>query len=117
MTTSTLWAAAVIGITACGPNIYTTQIATGYPSRPDHAEVAVFSVKIPSCEFEELGLITMRRGEFGTDAPVLDALKHAARKMGADAVVALREAAPVADQVRRGLTATAIRFSNAECRT
>ena len=57
-----LGVAATVTLLGCGLSTWTTPLSGPYPQRPADAEVRVWSVAIPECPFEEVGLITVREG-------------------------------------------------------
>lgn len=98
----------------CGLHMTTTEIARPYPSLPPSTPIAVMSVGIPQCPFEELQLVTVFEtlDVFGDD--MLAAMKDEARRVGGHALVGLREVY-VDDDDDRGLTATVVRFVEQDC--
>ncbi|MEM7415433.1 MAG: hypothetical protein AAF389_08050 [Gemmatimonadota bacterium] len=110
-----LWVAmAGITMAGCGLHMTTTEIARPYPPLPSSAPVAVMSVGIPQCPFEELQLVTVFEtlDVFGDD--MLLAMKDEARRVGGHALVGLREVY-VDDDDDRGLTATVVRYLEPDC--
>ena len=107
--------AATVTLLGCGLSIRTTPLSGPYPPRPADAEVLVWSVDIPECPFEELGLMTVREGYGARGPAVLVGMKREARRMGGDALIGLRFASSRSGG-RPGLSATVVRFSSAECR-
>ena len=103
---------ATVTLLGCGLKIRTTPLSGPYPPRPADAEVLVWSVAIPECPFEEVGLLTVREGYNASGPAVLVGMKQEARRMGGDALIGLRPA-PGGE---RGLYATVVRCSSPECR-
>lgn len=98
----------------CGLNMHTTQISRPYAPLPPSAPIAVMSVGIPQCPFEELQLVTVFEtfDVYGDD--MLYAMKDEARRVGGHALVGLREVY-VDEDDDRGLTATVVRFMEPDC--
>lgn len=108
---------ATVALLGCGLRVGTIPLSGPYPPRPAAAEVLVWTVDIPECPFEELGLTTARAGLGVRSVEVLVAgMKQEARRLGGDALVGLR-AAPRREGGAWGYSATVVRFSNEECRS
>ena len=102
-----------LALGGCGPSIHTTTLRS-YPSLSANSRVAVFSVKIPDCRFEELGLVTIREQWGSTGDELLIELKAEARRMGGNALVGLH-AVPKTEKETRGLSATVARLGDPTC--
>jgi len=103
-------------VLGCTPNIRTVRMTEPYPPRPASAEIGVWSVDLPGCPFEELGLVTATEDLFSHDGQFLDALKDEAREMGGDALIGLRDFyKPDGGDASWALSATVVRFTDADC--
>ena len=103
------------GLSACGPVVRTTMLGPLFPPQAVDAPVQTFSAKVPECPFEELALVTgLRRGGAGSEE-VLEAMKERVRLMGGHAMVGLQELHKT-ESHGSGYTATAIHFTEPECR-
>jgi hypothetical protein len=115
----------VLLVAACGPAVRSAPFKT-VPPRPTDHQIVLFSTKLPTCPYEEIGLITaQRRHGFNSYESVLEAMKSRAREMGGDAVVALDQQQTVNGGTVIGktvnintgeaLTGTVIRFTDSGC--
>jgi hypothetical protein len=119
-------AAPLLSITlgACGPAISSANFTTVAPQAPEH-EITLYSTKLPTCPYDEIGVVRGKRRAFTTLQQVLSAIQQRARTMGGDAVVGLGQTVnisggTVVDNVvsvesQEGLTGTVIRFSEPGC--
>ena len=96
-----------------GVGVNVTRLSATYPSLPPETEVPVSSVAVPQCPFEEIRLVTVRGRKKGEG--LLEVMKAEARRLGGHALVGL-EADPRTEVSSEGLTATVIRFPDANCR-
>jgi hypothetical protein len=94
----------------------TTRIGTRYPPRDPEAEVQLFSVRTPECQYEEIALVSASV-DFLPDRreAAVEALKRRVREAGGDAVVGLTEMRSTKNE-GPGVKGTAIRFTDPECR-
>ena len=82
----------------CSPVVRSTRIGENFPSRPVSSDVQLYSVRMPDCTFEEIGLRDMEK-EPGF-LPVhlseerLDAMKTKARQIGEDPIIGLTQLPP-----------------------
>ncbi len=120
-----LLVAAVMVLSDCAPTVTATSLLPAPPQPADH-EILLFSAKVPSCPFDELGLVSVEEGYGGSsDGKLLVALQRQARRMGGDAVVKLTHGRLSSDVTVAGssfnttstlLSGTVIRFTDASCR-
>ena len=109
------WVLAVVWVAAgCGVRMHTTELARPYRPLHPSTPIAVMTVGVPACPFEELELVTVFEtfDVYGDD--ILDAMKEEARRVGGHALVGLREVY-VDEGDDRGLTATVVRFVEPDC--
>jgi len=115
----------VLLVAACGPAVRSAPFKT-VPPRPTDHQIVLFSTKLPTCPYEELGLITaQRRHGFNSYESVLEAMKVRAREMGGDAVVALNQqqtvnggtvvGKAVSINTDQAVSGTVIRFTESGC--
>jgi hypothetical protein len=109
---------------ACGATVQSARFVKAAPA-PDDQPIKYFSTKLPTCAYEELGLV---RGNpktgFTKLQQVLDEMSKEARRMGGDAIVGLMqsnvattraaEAAVQTDDVN-ALAGTVIKFKLPGC--
>lgn len=113
-----------IPLAACGARVSSASFVEAPPKPPGH-EIRLYSTRLPTCPYEEIGLVRSQRGQFGSLDGALDALKRRARDMGGDAVVGLGQGVSVAGGTAIGdvstvssqevLAGTVIRFTDAGC--
>lgn len=113
-----------IPLAACGARVSSASFIEAAPKPPEH-EIRLYSTKLPTCPYEEVGLVRSQRGEFGSLDGALEALMRRARQMGGDAVVGLGQGVSVAGGTAIGdistvssqevLAGTVIRFTDAGC--
>lgn len=118
---ATVWTALTLGLlgcsAGCSPVVRSTRIGGSFPPRPVSSDVQLYSVRLPECPFEEIGLIDMEKepGFFRRSSEErLDAMKTKARQMGGDAIIGLAQLPPT-EGFRGGLTGTVIRFPAGPC--
>jgi hypothetical protein len=110
---------------ACGPAVRSAPFKSVPPRPPEH-EIVLFSTKLPTCAYEEIGIVTAKpRTGLDSLESVLEALKHRAREMGGDAVVGLTQqqtvrggtvvGSSVSLSTGEGLAGTVIRFADSAC--
>jgi hypothetical protein len=113
-------------LVACGPAVRSAPFKS-VPARPPDHEIMLFSTKLPSCPYDEIGLVTAKpEYRWNSHEDVLEALKQRARKMGGDAVVGLSQQQTVNGGTVWGstvninssdaLTGTVIRFTEEGCK-
>lgn len=102
---------------ACAPMVNSTALGPAHPPRSSESEILLFSVRIPECPFEEIGLLTVERapGPFVSAKGALRAIKNRAGEMGGDAVIGLSQLA-VTEGFNGGLAGTVVRFDEETCR-
>lgn len=105
----------VLALLACGPSLK-TQVQVKLDPLPADADVKVFPDSLPSCPYEQVGLIASQS---------LDETLSAAREMGADGVIGTVLAKHPTEQKEPPLCGTvrcveyntvAIRFADPDCR-
>ncbi len=111
-----------IMVAACGPKVSSGNFSS-QPLPPTSGEITLFSTKQPTCEYDEVGLVHVkRRHGFTNMQQMIDALRERARQMGGHAVVGVSLAARVESSgegdvsTHRDLTGTVIRFKMSDCR-
>jgi hypothetical protein len=112
-------------LAACGPAISSAFFKQASP-RPAGSVVQLYSTRLPSCPYEEIGVVKGRRRAFASMQDVLSAMKERAREMGGDAIVGLGQGRTVTGatvvndvaslDVSDGLAGTVIRFTDPNCR-
>ena len=112
-------------LTACGPAVSSGRFGE-MPLPPTTGDVQLFSSKMPSCAYDEVGLVHVRRRHGFTDLQQLvDAMKERARVMGGHAVVGVALAPKVEGTISiegadvstdEGLRGTVVRFKDPSCR-
>lgn len=124
MTKTAAVPACALFLVACGPAVSSAPFVSRAPRPPDH-EIRLYSTRLPTCPYEEVGLIqAKRRDQFIRHSSlegVLNAVQQRARAMGGDAVVALGQtqtteggvvvAGPVSPAGSEGLAVAVIRFT------
>lgn len=107
---------------ACGPSVSSGNF-NSQPLPPTTGDIALFSTKQPTCEYDEVGLVHVKRAHgFTSMQAMIDALRERARQMGGHAVVGVSLAARVESSgegdvsTDRDLTGTVIRFKTSDCR-
>ncbi len=112
---------AAMVLDGCAPTVSATRLLSAPPQPTDH-EILLFAARVPSCPFDELGLISVEPGYVDKgEQSLLDALKRQARVMGGDGIVGLthgRNSAegPYGTNTWTVLSGTAIRFTDPDCR-
>ncbi len=120
-----LVAAAALVLDGCAPTVSATRLQMAPPQPADH-EILLFAAKLPTCAYDELGLVSVEPSYGGaSEQKLLDALKRHARVMGGDAVVRLTHGRNASDTVIGStvqfgdswtvLSGTVIRFSDPDC--
>ncbi|MEJ2218365.1 MAG: hypothetical protein P8099_17315 [Gemmatimonadota bacterium] len=117
--------ASLLLLTACGPAISSAFFEQA-PPRPPDSQVQLYSTRLPSCPYEEIGLVRGRKRAFSSMQAVLASLQRRAREMGGDAIVGLGQGRTVTGatvvndvasvDVSDGLAGTVIRFTDPDCR-
>jgi hypothetical protein len=125
MTKSIAVAACPVLLAACGVAVESAPFKS-LPPRPADHEIVLFSTKLPSCPYEEIGVVNAtRRDSYTRYEALLDALKARAREMGGDAIVGLGQQQAVSGGTVIGstvsigssdvLAGTVIRFTESGC--
>ena len=107
-----LWPLGCLALFGCATTTHVVRSSpTTYESKPGSSPVQLYSAQLPSCPFEEIGLVKARR-EYNIvpNAAVVDALRDKARELGGDALVGVSF---VSDD---DLAGTVIRFKQDDCR-
>jgi hypothetical protein len=110
-------------LAACGPAVSSAPFLAREPRPADH-EIRLYSTRLPTCRYEEIGLIQVKR-RHGSLEEVLDAVRQHARIMGGDGVIALGQTqtteggtvvgTTVSLGASEGLAGTVIRFTETTC--
>jgi len=107
---------------SCAPAIRTT-VFQSYSPKPHDYPIKIYRHKMPTCEFEELGLVnSMQRNRFISMDEVMNSLLSEARRIGGDAIIGLNETNLIHKVTKYGvkrypvLSGTVIRFTNEECK-
>jgi hypothetical protein len=112
-----LWACVLLG-SACGPAISSAHFVRRAPRPPDHP-ILIYSSKLPTCPYEEIGIINGKQGDSSLES-TLNAVRKRAREMGGDAVVGLSQTQTVSGgtyvSTSEGLAVTVVRFTDEACR-
>jgi|SRR5688572_20017639 len=117
-----LWACVLL-VTACGPSISSAPFVSREPRPSDHP-ILFYSSKLPTCPYEEIGVIHGTAGR--SLEATLNGVRKRARAMGGDAVVGLSQPQTVSGGTvvgnivsvgaSEGLAGTVIRFTDESCR-
>ena len=116
------WTVPLVLLLGCSPAIDSAQFVRMAPG-PSGQEIRIFSHKLPTCAYDELGRITgARRHGFQSLQEVLDAMRERAREMGGHAILGLGavqqpSGVDAEDDPATALTGTVIRFSDESCTT
>jgi hypothetical protein len=115
--------AGALWLGGCGATTQSAQFVKAAPLPADRP-MKYFSTKLPSCDYEELGIV---QGEpqtgFTKMQAVLDKMSAEARRMGGDAIIKLRSASSLTSTEDGGvnldtsiaLTGIVVRFKVADC--
>jgi hypothetical protein len=115
--------AGALWLGACGATTQSAQFVKATPLPADRP-MKYFSTKLPSCDYEELGIV---QGEpqtgFTKMQVVLDEMTAEARRMGGDAIIKLRSASSLSSSEDGAvnldssiaLTGVVVRFKAADC--
>lgn len=110
----------VLGATACSPAVSSGKFSS-QPFPPSTGEIALYSTKVPTCAYDEIGLVHVKRRHGFTDLQdLIDAMRERAREMGGNAIVGVGLAARVegsSDSINldRDVSGTVIRFQQPDC--
>lgn len=120
-----LFPTSLLLLAACGPAISSAFFKQA-PARPANSQILLYSTKVPSCPYEEIGVVKGRRRTPASLQDVLAAMMQRAREMGGDAIVGLGQGRVVTGatavdnvasvDVSDGLAGTVIRFTDPSCR-
>jgi hypothetical protein len=96
---------------ACNYGNVVSLTPTRYPARPKEHPVRLYSVRLPKCPFEELGILNVSSGVtwFGLES-VSAALLDRVRELGGDALVGFRYV-----DNHNTMSGTVIRFHQDDC--
>jgi hypothetical protein len=120
--------ACALVLSACVTAVSSAPFVSRAPNPADH-EIRLYSTRLPTCPYEDIGLVHAKRRDLGVARTSLesavDAVRRRAREMGGDAVVALGRTQTVDGGtvvgntvslgVAEGLAGTVIRFTDASC--
>lgn len=106
-------AACALLLSACGVQMRVTPLAAPYEPLHPGAPVAVSSVGVPSCLFEELEIVTIYETWDVHGPSLIRVMQSEARSVGGHAIVGLREIYD--DEGAMGLSGTVIRFTDPDC--
>ena len=111
----------IVIATGCAPEVRTTVFQQSTP-KAENAQIKIYRLKYPDCDFEELGIVNSRqRNELIPMEEVMEALLAEARRFGGDAIVELSESNPIDNVSQCGidrdpiLSGTVIKFSDPSC--
>lgn len=114
---NSLLVALLLMAAGCRPaRISSTQLGAVHSPRPAGSAVAVYSVGIPQCDFEEIAMVTLERDNpfltIGRSTPEeqLEVLKAAVSDRGGDAIVGLTPLAAT-ENFRGGWRGIAVKLS------
>lgn len=107
----------VCAVAACAPTMRTTMIGAERAPAAEPGEILVFSSKVPECPYDEIALVTAKRGEFDLvgKGDLLSTLKQRAHELGGHAIVGLAEL-PRTEVEGPSLSGTVVRFKSSDCR-
>jgi hypothetical protein len=107
-----LWPLAGLALLGCATTTHVVRLSpTTYESKSAGSPVQLYSAKLPSCPFEEIGIVRARKEiDVVSDDALVDALREKARELGGDALVRISFVA------KSDLAATVIRFKQDGCR-
>ncbi|HUP90186.1 MAG TPA: hypothetical protein VM100_12575 [Longimicrobiales bacterium] len=117
---------AALLLSACGPAVQSGRYSAA-PLPPSNDEVTIYSTRLPSCAYDEVGMDRVeKRTGFTSLQSMIDAMRDRARNMGGDAVVRLiptgrtehASTDPVTQVITNdtGLTGVVVKFKDASCR-
>ena len=111
------WSTAIT-LFGCSPAVDSARFAVALPKPPGH-QILFYSTKVPTCAYEELGLVSVKGGQ-SMDV-MLAAAQERARQMGGDAIVSVRELPYVSGNAElvstsESISGTVIRFKDQGCR-
>jgi len=110
----------VLGAAACSPAVSSGKFSS-QPFPPTSGEITLYSTKVPTCAYDEIGLVHVKRRHGFTDLQdLIDAMRERAREMGGNAIVGVGLAARVegsSDTINldRDVSGTVIRFQQPDC--
>ena len=110
----------VLGAAACSPAVSSGKFSS-QPFPPTSGEITLYSTKVPTCAYDEIGLVHVKRRHGFTDLQdLIDAMRERAREMGGNAIVGVGLAARVegsSDSINldRDVSGTVIRFQQPDC--
>lgn len=110
-------------ITGCSAAVRSTSFQS-YAPNPENHPIKAYRLKMPQCEFEEIGIVNSRqRNKLISMNEVMESLLSEARRMGGDAIVGLNESNPIHNisaeyGVDRDpvLSGTVIKFTDQSCK-
>jgi len=113
----------VFWLTGCSPSVRTITFQK-LPPKSDDTQIKIFRVKMPQCNFEEIGIVhSCKRNRFISMEAVVNSLRVEARKMGGDALIDLNETNRIHQINKYGkiirdpvLSGTVIKFTDPNCR-
>ena len=112
---------AAITVSACSPVVSSARFNPAPPNPPDHS-IRFYSTRLPTCAYEELGLVSAKkRLGWNSMEDLLAAAQQRAREMGGDAIVSLREVPHLTGNAEgvstdESLSGTVVRFKDPGCR-
>jgi hypothetical protein len=119
----TLVVVAAITVSACSPVVRSARFVLAPPNPAGH-QIRFYSTRLPTCAYEELGLVSAKRRSWSPGNSMDDLLTAAqlrAQEMGGDAIVSLREVPQVTGNgesvsTHESLSGTVIRFKDPGCK-
>lgn len=108
----------LVALTACGSKVSSGRF-TEQPLAPTSGPVMLFSTKLPTCAYDEIGIVHVKRRDgFSSMQSVIDAARKRARELGGHAIVKFGPVTGAADEMNApALGGTVIRFKDANCST
>lgn len=114
---------AIAMLAACSPAVRVTTFRSELPPpRPTDHAISIYYSKLPSCDFNEIGLLSASpRSRFTSMAEVQARMVAEARKMGGDALVNVSDGSEVSGggeyiSSERVIKGTVVRFTDPSCR-
>jgi hypothetical protein len=111
--------ATAVALGGCGPTVRSARFIDAAPLPADQ-HVALFSTRLPTCPYTEIGLIVVGPSHgFASLQGMLDSMRQRAREMGGGAIAGVAtpqrvDGEPDATASTR-LSGTVIRFERADC--
>lgn len=106
----------IVALTACGSTVLSARF-TEQPLAPTSGPVTLFSSKLPTCSYEEIGILQVSRKDgFSSMQSMIDAARKRVRELGGHAIVTFGPVISAADDATApAFGGTVIRFKDLSC--